>query len=124
MIEDDQPLLFVYGTLLRGEPAHHLLEGAPLIASAHTAPNFRFVELEARYPALVDGGTLAVSGEIYRIREDLLERLDRYEDAPDYYQRRILQLGAYRVFAYVLRPEYAGDGIELSDGDWRRRKRG
>ena len=50
--------VFVYGTLRRGEPNHHILDRPPL-RRARTLPAYELVSLGA-FPAMVPGGTTAV----------------------------------------------------------------
>jgi gamma-glutamylcyclotransferase (GGCT)/AIG2-like uncharacterized protein YtfP len=53
------------------------------------------------YPALVEGGEGAVEGELYRVNEAELAALDRFEDVPDPYRRRAVELeGGIRAEAY------------------------
>ncbi len=39
------PLLFVYGTLKRGERANRLLSGQRFVGAAETEPRYRLVDL-------------------------------------------------------------------------------
>lgn len=112
--------LFVYGTLRKGQPAHHLLGGAELVARARTEACFRLIDMGG-YPALVRDGDCAVAGEIYEIDPELLPELDRYEDVPELYERVTLEIGGMAAETYLLRPEHAGDRPELPGGDWCRR---
>jgi gamma-glutamylaminecyclotransferase len=117
----ERVLLFVYGTLMRGEGAHALLgPSARFIAEAHTEPCFTLVDM-GEYPALVEGGTTAVCGELYEIDAALLPALDRYEDAPEMYERRFLDVGGGTAIAYLLRSELAVGVGSIASGDWRRR---
>lgn len=115
----ERVLLFVYGTLMRGESAHALLgPTARFIAEAQTEPRFTLLDM-GEYPALVEGGTTAVRGELYEIDAALLESLDRYEDVPELYERRSIIMGGRDALAYVLHPELArGVGV-IASGDWR-----
>jgi gamma-glutamylaminecyclotransferase len=112
-------LLFVYGTLMRGEGAHGLLgPTARFVAEARTEPQFTLVDM-GEYPALVEGGTTAVRGELYEIDAALLAALDRYEDVPEMYERRPVAAGGQHAIAYVLRQHLAeGVGV-IASGDWR-----
>ena len=58
--------VFVYGTLLAGEPNHRLLEAASFVGPAETPPVFSLVDL-GPFPALVGGGAGAVVGEVYEV---------------------------------------------------------
>lgn len=113
-------MLFAYGTLMRGEPAHGLLGDARWIVDAHTEPAFTLLNM-GEYPALLEGGSTRVAGEIYEIDASLLEALDRYEEAPAVYARRVLRIGAYDALAYVLKLEHAAQRVVIASGDWRSR---
>ena len=59
---------------MRGGPLHHLLDGAPLVASTATAPRYRFYAVGERCPALspVAHGGARVAGETYEVTLDVL----------------------------------------------------
>ena len=64
---DAEPLLFVYGTLMRGFPLHALLEGRTDSVGEGEVAGLLF-DL-GRYPAaLRDGGGL-IRGEVYRLKD-------------------------------------------------------
>ena len=63
--------VFVYGTLLAGEPNHRVLAGARLVANARTEPAFELRDL-GPFPGLVSGGAHAVAGEVYEVDEATL----------------------------------------------------
>ena len=65
--------VFVYGTLLAGEPNHRVLTGARLVAKARTEPAFELRDL-GPFPGLVSGGAHAVAGEVYEVDEATLAR--------------------------------------------------
>jgi gamma-glutamylcyclotransferase (GGCT)/AIG2-like uncharacterized protein YtfP len=111
--------LFVYGSLLRGEANHALLRGADLVRPARTPPTYRLVDL-GPYPGLLQGGTTAVLGEVYRTPPHLLPALDKLEEHPDVYVRSdILLDGGHRVVTYLLRESLAQGKPEVATGDWR-----
>jgi len=112
--------LFVYGTLMRAESAHELLGPSRFIAQARTEPAFTLVDL-GHYPGLVAGGSDRVVGEIWEVSRGAIDRLDRYEEVPEVYERRTLELGTRRAQAYVLRAEHAAGKPRIASGDWRRR---
>ncbi|MEZ4297112.1 MAG: gamma-glutamylcyclotransferase family protein, partial [Polyangiaceae bacterium] len=124
-------LLFVYGSLLRGEDNHAVLTGARFVATARTAPRYTLVDL-GPYPALVLGGDTAVSGELFEVSPALLAELDDFEGHPDFYVRSPVDLSPASVpaslpplpphssaQAYLLPPERAAGYATLPSGDWR-----
>lgn len=84
--------LFVYGTLKRGCRSHHLLGGQEFLGAARTAPRYRMYR-HGPYPCLVevkDGRS--IQGEIWRVDEPILQRLDAYEGVPDLFARRLVAI--------------------------------
>ncbi|MBC7171469.1 MAG: gamma-glutamylcyclotransferase, partial [Polyangiaceae bacterium] len=67
--------VFVYGTLLAGEPNHRMLAGARLVAEARTEPAFELRDL-GPFPGLVRGGAHVVVGEVYEVDGSTLVALD------------------------------------------------
>lgn len=116
-------ILFVYGSLLRGEESHFLLDAARFVASARTAPRYTLVSL-GPYPALLEGGETAVLGELYEVTGGLVGELDEFEGHPDFYERKVIEIeGGARVDAYVLPAARAMDRPRVASGDWRARNR-
>ena len=73
-----EPLLFVYGTLMRGFPLHALLEGGADLVGAGEVAGLLF-DL-GRYPAAVRHGGGVVHGEVYRLLHPALwQALDSAE---------------------------------------------
>jgi gamma-glutamylaminecyclotransferase len=115
----ERVLLFVYGTLMRGESAHALLgPTARFVGEAQTEPRFTLLDM-GMYPALIEGGTTAVRGELYEIDGALVPGLDQYEDVPELYGRRSLVLAGYTALAYVLHAKLAKGINPIASGDWR-----
>lgn len=117
--------IFVYGTLMRGEPFHHLLGAdAAFVRKARTAAGFTLLDLGA-YPgmAAASGAADAVVGEVLDISAAMLPELDEYEDCPDLYTRQHIELDdGTRVVAYVLCPVQARAFPCMPGGDWRLRR--
>ncbi len=114
--------LFVYGSLMSGQPNHGHLRGARLVRVAHTEPHFTLLDL-GPYPALVPAGSTSVRGEVYDIEDGVLSAVDRFEGHPDFYRRELIALrGGSQVAAYVLpAPGGAGQKV-ITSGDWRERR--
>src|SRR5579871_2206546 len=82
-------ILFVYGSLKRGQSNHHYMAGQEFLCSVTTAPLYRLYDW-GPYPALVEwpeNGT-AIEGELWRIDEATLARIEHLEEAPILYQMR------------------------------------
>ena len=113
--------LFVYGTLLAGEPNHRILQGATFVGPAYTQPHFRMVSLGA-CPAIVPDGSTSVAGEAYDVDGTMLARVDELEGHPDFYTRTpILLDDGTAAQAYLLRPTQVRGASEILSGKWRRR---
>ncbi len=109
--------VFVYGTLLRGQVNHGLLADADFLGSHRTEPRYALFLLGA-YPGLVAGGSTAVSGEVYRVKDPGLRALDRLEDYPRLYDRKLIQTPFGRAWVYLYRGA-VGDRPLVASGDWR-----
>ncbi|WP_462321094.1 gamma-glutamylcyclotransferase [Halochromatium sp.] len=110
-------LVFVYGTLLRGEVNHRLLQDAEWVGEHRTEPRFSLLQLGA-YPGLIAGGRTAVSGELYRVDQAGLKALDVLEDYPRLYDRRLLATRFGRAWTYLYRGSVR-DRTLIPSGDWR-----
>ncbi len=69
---DAEPLLFVYGTLMRGFPLHALLEGRAELVGEGLAAGLLF-DL-GRYPAALPSRDGLIHGEVYRLKDSALWR--------------------------------------------------
>jgi gamma-glutamylaminecyclotransferase len=83
--------LFVYGTLLEGQPGHGLLGAAELASVASTEPAFELVDL-GPYAALVPGGSTSVVGELYVVDLETRARIDRERQVPLLFERARIRL--------------------------------
>ncbi len=80
-------LLFVYGSLKRGEPGHAILlkAKAKFIGEAETTDKFIVRELNGYPIAIPSSEGDKVKGELYEVED--LALIDDYEDAPYLYER-------------------------------------
>jgi gamma-glutamylcyclotransferase (GGCT)/AIG2-like uncharacterized protein YtfP len=84
-------MLFVYGTLMRGERNHRTLRGARFAGEVQTLARYTLLDLGG-FPALQEGGTSVVKGELWEVPPDVLARVDRLEGHPGFYRRGPVQL--------------------------------
>ncbi len=119
--DGSEAVVFVYGTLLRGESNHFRLSAARYLGEARTAPSFDLVDMGG-FPALIEGGASSVSGEVYAISRDTLSLLDELEDHPSFYCRQPVVLSDESVvMAYVLPRRRAGRLPRIVSGSWKAR---
>ena len=115
-----EPLLFAYGTLMRGYPLHAVIARRATFVGVGSVPGHLF-DL-GRYPGLV-AGRGRVRGELYRLRDpELLAAVDR-EEGYNFVRRRTVATLAdgRRVRAWVYR--YRGPrerAVPIPEGDYRR----
>jgi gamma-glutamylcyclotransferase (GGCT)/AIG2-like uncharacterized protein YtfP len=109
-------LVFVYGTLKRGETNHHWLEGACWQGEAE----LRGVVLHdlGPFPMAVIGDGSA-QGEVYAVDDRGLARLDELEGYPRLYDRQRLRLSDGRTaWVYLGRAQQVRHAPELAHGLW------
>jgi len=115
-----QQLVFVYGTLKRGEKNHHWLEGASWQGEAEL-PGVVLHDL-GPFPMAVIGADIAL-GEVYAVEAKGLARLDALEGYPRLYGRRVMELvDGRRAWVYLGRPHQVRHAPVLPRGVWPRRR--
>jgi gamma-glutamylcyclotransferase (GGCT)/AIG2-like uncharacterized protein YtfP len=106
-------LLFVYGTLKKGERNHNFLQNAVFLREVRTQPEFRLIDF-GTFPGMTAGGK-AIEGELYHVTEDELGRIDDFEgeDGEGLYARHLIQLeDGSQAFAYVSFPSFTPSEFE------------
>jgi gamma-glutamylaminecyclotransferase len=83
-------LIFVYGTLKQGCSNHGFLAGQKLVGTARTVPGFVLYELDG-YPGMVlrIESPASVTGEVWSVVAECLERLDELEGTAQGLYRRV-----------------------------------
>jgi len=86
-IDEERILVFVYGTLMKGEGNHNFLSNSKYLGEYKTDKRWGLINIGA-FPALVPH-VLAVEGEVYEVNKGVLGTLDRLEGvAHGLYRRR------------------------------------
>lgn len=117
---DAEPLLFVYGTLMRGFPLHALLAGRADFVGGGEVAGLLF-DL-GRYPAALRDGGGVIRGEVYRVKDPgLWLTLDSAEGS-QYHRGEVgVRLaGRRQVLAYIY--WYVGSlrrAVPIPGGDYR-----
>ncbi len=115
-------ILFVNGTLMRGLALHANLAGAEFLGEVWTAPRYRLHSIGDRHPGMyeVRDGGVAIAGELYRVPEEVLTRVEAGEP-PDLY-RGPVHLADGRVVDGILYPRALAEGKHpdiSAHGGWR-----
>lgn len=91
MTNDRRHRIFVYGTLLAGEPNHQLLARSELLGPAQTKGEFVMLDLGG-FPGVIVGTETKIVGEVYLVDDETLCHLDRLEGHPRVYRRTPIEL--------------------------------
>ncbi len=115
-IEPFHEFLFVYGSLKKGFDNDKLLEKSTRrLGKALTVGKFgMFEDSFGNYPYLIKKPINRIIGELYEIqRKELLDQIDEFEGAPDYYQRKKIKVKTHHgvQFAYA----YIREGVEAPE---------
>ncbi len=114
MTAGGQSLVFVYGTLMRGQRNHRYLDGAQFLGSVRTAGAYTLVSLGS-FPALREHGSSSIAGELYSVGSATLATLDHLEGHPHFYLRGSVQLDDGRtVISYLLPPDQHTEAEQIA----------
>lgn len=108
-------LVFVYGSLRKGEHNHWYLEGSQFIGEFSTQPCFAMYDL-GTYPGIVEGD-FSVRGEVYQVDDDMLHHLDELEEVPIEYCRETIETPFGNAWVYIYQ-DVANLKELISSGDW------
>jgi gamma-glutamylaminecyclotransferase len=113
--------LFVYDSLLAGEPDHELLAGARALGPLTTRAEFQLVDL-GPYAAIVRAGSTSIVGELYALDAMVLARIDVKREVPILFRRESIELSdGTRADTYLMPPDQVRGRRRLARGDWRNR---
>lgn len=87
--------IFVYGTLMKGEHNHFILENENVkYVGEGSLWGYELYAVTKSFPAVLRNGDKAVKGELYYVEEDVLATLDNLECEGYMYNREV-------AYAYV-----------------------
>ena len=111
--------VFVYGTLKRGHGNSVLLNEAEFVQKAMTQPMYTMRNL-GFFPGVQEGGETSIVGEVYKVSDAELERLDRLEGYPSFYNRIQIPLPSLEVtpWMYVLPVTGYEESAPIGSGIW------
>jgi len=106
-------LLFVYGSLKRGQSNHQELGSAVFICEVRTAPQFA-LRVRGGFPLLVSGEQ-SIRGELFTLPTTQLPALDAFEGQD--YRRCEIELRDHRcAITYMARDP--SDGVAYPGDEW------
>lgn len=115
-----KPLLFVYGSLRKGQQNHHRLKDAKFIGNA-TIKHWVLYSLGS-YPAIKWKQGSKLIGEVYEVEHESFERINLMEKNANYAQ--VVELAdiegldiAYTVYVYVYKGKVEEKNL-VASGDW------
>ena len=102
--------LFVNGTLMSGLALHANLAGATLLGTFRTAPRYRLFTIDDVHPGMFEAeeGGAAITGELYRVPDDVLARVEAGE--PPHLYRGPVRLDDGREVQGILYPRERAEG--------------
>ena len=113
-------LVFVYGTLKRGQANHGVLDGADCLGRVRLHGAALFDQGAFPMAVLTPGHPDVIHGELYRADDAGLARLDHLEGYPHLYDRqRVCLSNGQQAWVYVGRPEQVAGCRPVPYGDWR-----
>lgn len=118
--------IFVYGTLMKGEGAHHLLSSAKCLGT-YCLSNYALYDLGS-FPGIRPYRDYQILGEVYEVSRETLEQLDRYESEGSLYDRKrvsvyyddeTLEVDTYVYHSYINGTAFSGKwNQKASDPVW------
>ncbi len=120
--------VFVYGTLMAGQPAANLLGDNAIFVGPAMLPDHAMYDLGS-YPGIVPAEGEQVIGEVYLVDDEAMKRMDRYEGEGSLYLRQTVSVEVdtgWRLSAkaYIYARPVCGEpvrerwGIEEDDEVW------
>ncbi len=110
-----QHLLFVYGTLRKGESNQEFLIHSEFLGRHETLPQYSLYDL-GTHPAVIEGHS-SIQGEVYLIDDETLARIDVLEDVPVEYRRERIETPFGEAWFYMYQDSSQLD-VLVSSGDW------
>ena len=110
------PFVFVYGTLKSTGSIRGMMSlvddeaKAEIVGKTKTTyPDYQMMDLGA-FPGVVDGGTKHIQGELYKVNEWMMAKLDMIEGvANDFYKVKKVDTDLGKGWMYYLDKEYGQD---------------
>ncbi|HSH40520.1 MAG TPA: gamma-glutamylcyclotransferase family protein [Arenicellales bacterium] len=109
-------LVFVYGTLRRGGSNHYILADSDFLGPYITEPRYTMFRL-GQFPAVVARGDCPITGELYRVSDEVFDLIDELECYPSVFSRQIIHTPAGDAWMYLYN-RLVGTDHRVRHGDW------
>ena len=93
-------LLFVYGTLMKGEVNHHYLRDCEYMGEA-IIDDCELLELDG-YPGIISSFNVQVRGEVYKVDDNSLKEIHELEGDEYLYTKGIVHLNDQDIDIYYV----------------------
>ena len=114
-------LVFVYGTLRRGSTRAMSIRFPNSKFIAEAKVNGSLYDLGAYPGLLLNESSSSVTGEVYEVDDEILNKLDDFEASSHYWRKQVeISLGAHRRICWVYEPnpEFYSQRTLITSGDW------
>lgn len=115
-------MVFVYGTLKRGQRNHGLLEKAEYLGPDQTAGSDWLMTTNGSYPSVSPASSAGVQvhGELYAVDQTTLAAMDRLEAYRELYGREQVRLASgATAWMYTRQANAVQTEWTVDDGNWR-----
>jgi gamma-glutamylcyclotransferase (GGCT)/AIG2-like uncharacterized protein YtfP len=96
MLEKDERLFFVYGTLKQNMKNHNVIKriGGEFLFPAETIRLYPMFDLGYGFPFLQDKKHIGyiIKGEVYKFKSNMIKFLDEFEGVPKLYKKELIQV--------------------------------
>jgi len=121
MVKDMKHKVFVYGTLRKGLENHSQLENAKFLGLAKTKEKYKLTA--SSIPFVSKSEKIShIIGEVYEVDDRLLEKLDIFEDHPDWYKRekiKVILENGKEIDAWIYFNEITEEKELIQSGDYK-----
>ena len=114
-------LVFVYGTLRRGSAQSMSVRFPVSRFVAEAKVSGSLYDLGAYPGLLVNESKSLVTGEVYEVDEETLNKLDEFESSSDYWRKQVeISLDTHRRMCWTYEPNPESYSLHtlITSGDW------
>lgn len=89
-------LVFLYGSLKRGQMNHNIVEKSTFIDCGITEEHYNMYAYD-NFPMLIESEEESnIRGEIYEVSDEILESIDFLESNGEFYERKLIKIESFK----------------------------